>query len=206
MPLRERLKGWSTTLDAGLVTDILTPIDTTSAYIWLPMVSRKKKIGKISGVYNSAVSILATPLDFRVYLDFGGYAQEDRFTYYQFLKSAEYQNFIVSFSGRDEMLAFDIDWYCFITGEKTPCLQWLTFRDEKIDRAERKLLLAPLPITWNRMLHGYIIDKENLPEEGLSFEWIQRRLSWIVEFYQALKAFTPPVTFSAYQQQHERNK
>ena len=47
-------------------------------------------------------------------MDFGGYADEDRFAYYQFLKSKEYESFIASFKGKDGLKVFDIDWFSFI--------------------------------------------------------------------------------------------
>jgi hypothetical protein len=200
LPLRERLNIWLNK-HTDLLTDILTPIDTTSAYIWMPMVSRERKIGKIAGIYNAAVSILATPLDFRVYLDFGGYAQTDRFTYYQFLESDEYRRFIESesFTGKKEMTVFDIDWYCFISSQPVPLPQWNRDRRTLIESAKHKLIDAELPITWNRMLHGYILEKSKLDEDGITFEWIAERLKWIIQFYQTYKDFKPSMTFENYQ-------
>jgi len=198
LPLRELLNVWLTERNTDLLTDILTPIDTTSAYIWMPMVSREKKIGKQAGVYNAAVSILATPLDFRVYLDFGGYAQSDRFTYYQFLESSEYTEFIESFEGKNEMKAFNIDWFCFISSQPVPLQQWDSDRRTFIESAKIKLIAADIPITWNRMLHGYILEKDTVVEDGISFEWIEQRLKWVIQFYQAFIAFKAPMTFETY--------
>ncbi|MEI6206081.1 MAG: hypothetical protein WCP20_04810 [Desulfuromonadales bacterium] len=198
LPLRKRLDEWLAENNTDLLTDILTPIDTTSAYIWMPMVSREKKIGKIAGVYNAAVSILATPLDFRVYLDFGGYAQTDRFSYYQFLESPEYTTFVKSFAGKKEMNVFDIDWYCFISNQPVPLPQWNRNRRTLIESAKHKLIDADIPITWNRMLHGYILEKDIVDEDGITFEWIEQRLKWIIQFYQAYIAFKPPMTFETY--------
>lgn len=200
LPLRERLDSWLNEHSIDLLTDILTPIDTTSAYIWMPMVSRKKKLGKQNGVYNAAVSILVTPLDFRIYLDFGGYAQADRFSYYQFLESPEYRAFMGSFEGKEEMQVFDIDWYCFLTNPPVPLTVWNCERSAVIEPAKNKLIGAEIPITWNRMLHGYTIGKKALPAAGIEFDWIEQRLKWIIEFYQAYKAFQPPMTFETYKE------
>lgn len=198
LPLREHLNGWLSENSSDLLTDILTPIDTTSAYIWMPMVPREKKLGKKSGVYNAAVSILVTPVDFRIYLDFGGYAQDDRFKYYLFLESPEYKRLMGSFAGKKEMQVFDIDWYCFLADSPVPLAQWDRYRGICIETAKKKLLTAKLPITWNRMLHGYILKKIALDDEGICFDWIEQRLKWIIKFYQAYKEFKPAVTFEQY--------
>ncbi|MDK9719366.1 MAG: hypothetical protein OEL57_15905, partial [Trichlorobacter sp.] len=198
LPLRECLNGWLSENSSDLLTDILTPIDTTSAYIWMPMVPREKKLGKKSGVYNAAVSILVTPVDFRVYLDFGGYAQNDRFRYYLFLESPEYKKLMESFAGKKEMQVFDIDWYCFFADSPVPLAQWNRDRGILVESAKKKLIGAELPITWNRMLHGYILKKIALDEEGISFEWIEQHLKWIIQFYQAYQAFKPAITFEQY--------
>lgn len=67
-----------------------------------------------------------------------------------------------------------------------------------IESAKHKLIDADIPITWNRMLHGYIIDKDSLDEDGISLERIEQRLKWIIQFYQAYIAFKPLLTFEAY--------
>jgi hypothetical protein len=191
LPLRGQFNFWLEENKTNLLTDILTPIDTTSAYIWMPMVSRERKIGKQAGVYNAAVSILATPLDFRVYMDFGGYAKPDRSSYYEFLKSSAYQKFMESFAGKEEMKVFDIDWFCFFAGTPLPQSQWANKSTGEIAAAKKKLddPALSIPITWNRMLHGYIMNKNSISKCGITFEWIEQRLRWVIQFYQEYKIF-----------------
>lgn len=203
LPLRQHLQAWLDDNRTGLTTDIITPIDTTSAYIWMPLVARDKKVGKKAGIYNGAVSILATPLDFRVYLDFGGYAQPDRFAYYQFLESDDYLRFLEVSRDMDGMIVFDIDWFSFIC-DRIPVDKWHTERAARIEAAKRKLLTAQLPITWNRMLHGYIFEKAQLPDEGIDFPQIEKYLARIIEFYQVFTGFNAPLDFDEYRKQRER--
>ncbi|MEI6206747.1 MAG: hypothetical protein WCP20_08195 [Desulfuromonadales bacterium] len=197
LSLRSLLNKWELLNSVGLTTDILTTIDTASAYIWMPLVPRDMKVAKSQGIYNCAVSILVTPLDFRVYMDFGGYADEERFAYYQFLESEDYYNIMETFNGKEEMEAFDIDWFSFITRRSK--LESPGAVDVKnIVSAKRKLSVADTPITWNRMLHGYILTKDNVPKDGITLEWITERLGWIIQFYQKFKEFKQPMTLEDY--------
>lgn len=208
LSLRDEIKRWfaSELKPTGLTTDILTTIDTTSAYIWMPLVPYDSKVSKKLGIYNCAVSILATPMDFRVYMDFGGYANEDRFAYYQFLESPEYTSFMESFEGKEGLKVFDIDWYCFITKSSkiTPQKSPILFdkMSDRIEEAKTKLLdpSTTLPISWNRMLHGYIIDRSNIPTEGITLDWIKEKLSNIIKFYQEFKKFKAPITLNDYRE------
>lgn len=73
VPLKNYLSTWLPEHAPFLKTDILTTIDTTSSYIWMPLVPcQVPKIEKRTGVYDCSVSLLATPLDLRIYMDFGG--------------------------------------------------------------------------------------------------------------------------------------
>ena len=190
LSLRSIFKKWELLNENGLTTDVVSTIDTTSAYIWMPLVPHTLKVTKKRGIYNCAVSILVTPLDFRVYMDFGGYAKDDRKRYYQFLKSPEYRAYMKTFTGtgKEEMKVFDIDWFSFIT--KLSTFEPPTnINTSTIESAKLKLKQSTPPITWNRMLHGYIINKCELPRDGIGIYWIEERLKWIITFYQAFKAF-----------------
>jgi len=190
LSLRGIFNNWEVLKKNGLTTDVVSTIDTTSAYIWMPLVPHTLKISKKQGIFNCVVSILVTPLDFRVYMDFGGYADKERSRYFQFLKSAAYLNFMKSFPGKDEMEIFDIDWFCFISDRSKVDTHQYAMNPLKIASAKQKLesIIEP-PITWNRMLHGYIIDKNSLPEGGINTAWISKRLIWIVAFYKEFEKF-----------------
>jgi hypothetical protein len=193
LPLRAQLKKWLTWKHAksGLTTDIATPIDTTSAYIWVPLVKYDFKITKKSGIYNCAVSILVTPIDFRVYMDFGGYAVDEREAYYRFLGSSEYRTFMKPLENKGEIEIFDIDWFSFIAERAHLGILGDIVNPERIDLAEQKLAKygSTPPITWNRMLHGYILKRENVPDEGITLEWVKKRLEWVIQFYQEFNKF-----------------
>lgn len=190
LSLRGIFNKWKLLKKNGLTTDVVSTIDTTSAYIWMPLVPHTLKVAKKQGVYNCAVSILVTPLDFRVYMDFGGYAKDERERYYQFLKSPEYCAYVKTFTGtgKEEMKVFDIDWFSFIT-KLSKFEPPTNINTSTIESAKLKLKQSTPPITWNRMLHGYIINKCELPRVGIGIYWIEERLKWIITFYQAFKAF-----------------
>ena len=48
--------------------DLISKVDTTSAYVWMPMTMRNKQREKIT---SASVSILETPQSFRIYFDLG---------------------------------------------------------------------------------------------------------------------------------------
>ena len=193
LPLRAYLKNWLQRKHAksGLTTDIVTPIDTTSAYIWVPLVKYDFQIAQQAGVYNCAVSILVTPLDFRVYMDFGGYAVVERAAYYRFLGSPEYHTSMEPFENSGEIEIFDIDWFCFIAERAHLGAIRDIVNTDRIKLAEKKLAkhASNPPITWNRMLHGYILKRENVPDEGITLKWVKKRLEWVIQFYQEFNKF-----------------
>ncbi len=194
VPLRNHLAEWLKANADFLHTDILTTIDTTSAYIWMPLTRIDNE--NQTGILTHSVSILATPLDFRLYIDFGGRAAKERQYYFEFLKSEEYKALVSTFVERKHFHVFDTEWYCFISKQQT-LGEWLADAENKarIDEALRKV--APLtrdaeidPITWNRMLHGYIIDKSYFDETGMiDFPMIEGWLQDIIHYFLAFEAY-----------------
>ena len=173
-----------------LCTDVLTTIDTTSAYIWLPLVPRRDDLGKIRlGIRGASVSILATPLDFRIYLEFGGWAKDDRKAFYNFLLSPEYEDFHASIGMKTDMTVFDVDWYSAKFNERS-CSGWLSDRDRAVKNALQKIEKTSGPITWNRMLHGYIIPRESIENNGmLTIDMIAPKLIDIIALYEVFVSY-----------------
>ena len=165
-----------------LYIDIISKVDTTSAYVWMSMNLRNKKRERIN---SASVSILGTPLDLRIYFDIGGGAYQVRQDYYKFLRSDYFANFQDNLNLKD-MEIFDNDWYCFIV-DRVP-LSALTPEDMnyKILKAENKLAEYNdnSKITWNRMLCGYIIERGEI-----SFENIKNKLEVIIELYYCFEYF-----------------
>jgi len=189
--LQAELSDWVAKNADFLCTDVLTTIDTTSAYIWLPLVPRRDDLGKIRlGIRGASVSILATPLDFRIYLEFGGWAKEDRKAYYRFLTSAEYEDFHSAIGMKPDMMVFDVDWYSARFNER-PCAGWLDERDQSIGEALEKLnKTSNRPVTWNRMLHGYLITRNSLKNDGvINMDMIGPKLIDIIALYEVFVAF-----------------
>ena len=178
-----------------LYTDILTTIDTTSGYIWLPLTRmRNNDDGTRSGILSCSVSILATPLDFRVYMDFGGMAYDERNAYYDFLdESDEYNHLSETFKNKINLTVFDVDWYSHKFNEQ-PFSYWIQNKIDAIKKARIKLNNCNKkngdPITWNRLLHGYIINKSDLlSNKAITFEMIEPQLLDMIVFYKSFKTF-----------------
>lgn len=186
VPLKNFLTDWLKKNAPFLITDILTTIDTTSAYIWLPLTREDKE--KRRGILSCSVSILATPLDFRVYMDFGGQAYQQRELYYDFVNNSdEYQRVIDVISDSEGLEVFDIDWYCHIT-KRQNLSEWFKDQNTAVEAAHKKLKAYSRddgdPLTWNRNLHGYI-----LPKQPISFSLIKHKLVNIIAFYRAFQDF-----------------
>ncbi len=110
--------------DIGLKSTILSPIDTTSAYIWMPFVDKEFTDNvnsfqtKRNNLLIGSTSILATPVDFRIYIDFGGGDYEYRLAFQDFLQSEQFMTYIQRFKNHETPLKiFDIKWYSFIVKE-----------------------------------------------------------------------------------------
>ena len=192
--LKKYLDGWLTKNADFLKTDILTTIDTTSGYIWMPLVSKQVNKEERAGIYDCSVSLLATPLDLRIYMDFGGNARQQRDTYYNFLEeSSEYLDIQKSLAESSCLEVFDIDWYSAIFNCK-PYEQWLKNDCSKAIQSARSKLAAiaendTSPITWNRCLHGYVFSKYDLGGGFIDFSMIKEQLENIIRLYQAFDAY-----------------
>lgn len=195
VPLKNYLGDWLTENADLLQTDILTTIDTTSSYIWMPLVPRKTLADKQrSSVYSCSVSLLATPLDLRVYMDFGGSNREQRKLYYDFLDgSPEYSSFYDNFRSAPSLEVFDVDWYSCMFN-KWRISEWLPRRESALSAARKKINAAPKaessPITWNRCLHGFVFSKFDLGKgHVIDFDMIKQSLLDVIEFYMAFDRY-----------------
>ena len=162
--------------------DIISKVDTTSAYVWMSMNLRNEKRERIN---SASASILGTPLDLRIYFDIGGGAYQVRQDYYEFLSSDYFANFRDN-NDLNGMEIFDNDWYCFMIDRTL--LSELTTEEmnRKILEAEKKLAEYDehSKISWNRMLCGYIIKRGEI-----SFEEIKKKLEDIIKLYYCFEDF-----------------
>jgi len=190
LALQTHLGTWLPQHAEHLDTDILTTIDTTSAYIWLPLVQKEKKFDSSrKGVWDCSVSILGTPLDLRIYLDFGGRARDEREMFYSFLESEQYSVFYERTMVGKGWQVFDVDWFSALHNLHS-LDNWFGCRHHDIADAVRKLPPKggqdPEPITWNRMLHGFIFSKHDLVDGQLvSFEVIAEKLGQVINLHHA---------------------
>lgn len=193
--LKKYLPQWLSKNAPHLHTNTLTTIDTTSAYIWMPLTRINNETQQ--GIIACTVSILATPLDFRIYMDFGGMAVDYRREYYYFLSSKQYDDIALSFVAKPNFYVFDTEWFCFITKKKTMCA-WLTgssnFRVNDIKAAREEIQeykeIISNQITWNRMLHGYIFDRDYLAKHGcIDIDLVKQCLTEIISLNSAFEEF-----------------
>jgi hypothetical protein len=148
---------------------------TISAYVWLAAV-RKLDCERPKIQYPS-LSILATNVDVRVYLDFGGRCKKERKKYYKLLLSKEAIDIFKDLDG--EFYLFDIYWYFNI--ENKVSLQ--TFYQNRffvhkghiedeiknlVDDFEKEID-SRKTIPDNKMLLGKIYSKEYVISRGYNF-------------------------------------
>jgi len=170
-----------TTYKGKIKIDLISRVDTTSAYVWMPMHAYSEAGEKLS---SSSASILATPLDMRIYLDIGGASHQVRKDYYAYLLSDNFKKLIGTNTVKD-LEYFDIDWYCFIT-ESSYLESYSDVRiQEKIVAAQAKLdEYEGKIITWNKLLVGFILDRGNI-----AFEDIAEKLEFILKLYSDFQTF-----------------
>ena len=161
--------------------DNVSAVNPTSAYVWLAIVDdHKRSRKKISG---PSISILATPLDIRIYLDFGGFAFDYRKKYFEFLRTYDFEFLEID---REELYIFDIDWYSFVTEKqsfntyiKDPIFkQKVKDASELLDREDQSV-----PLSWNKLLIGYIIDRKSIQSNGLEYNEIWQKIKYITNLY-----------------------
>lgn len=190
--LKNYLPQWLKTNANHLHTNTLTTIDTASAYIWMPLTRIDNE--NQQGIISCTVSILATPMDLRIYMDFGGMAVNYRREYYDFLSSDACRDISLAFISNPNFYVFDTEWYCFITKKRNMC-SWLTDdREKDIDAAQNEagkyFESISDQITWNRMLHGYIFDRDYFSKHGsISLEQIELCLGDIIKFNNIFEEF-----------------
>lgn len=184
----------------GLTPTILSPIDTTSAYIWMPFVDEKfidntKDIieTKRNNLVMGSTSILATPMDLRIYIDFGGGDFDFRISYQKFLQSDVFKRYIERFKDLQPTLQiFTTRWYSFITKQHNA----LEFIEKEAFSKNTEKALTYLQnantqkniITSGRNLLGFILPSD----EDLSKEFILEKFKEIAHLYYEFLVFKFP--------------
>jgi len=164
----------------NLELDIVSTVDETSGYVWLAANLRKNSDDHLRDrIRQASASVIATPLDVRISMKFGGEAPSFRDDYYSFLKTPEFSDFV----GRNEGLQlFDVDWYSSII-KSVPASEHLGSDEfHQALRAARLRLKtyaeARRIISWDRLLTGYVISRQTL-----SYASIVEKLQVIIEIY-----------------------
>lgn len=177
----------------SLKTTTLTTIDTSSAYIWLPIVHKENAPATDRpNLATASASILVTPLDFRIYIDFGGLCYDDRKQYFSFIKDGNgaFRTFLndLDSEARGCFRIFDVSWYSFITQKRTPesILQNWSRWEAQVNRGVKELekLRAHPIITTNNLLSGYILDRKWIKKNGpLTEDLIHEKLGQVIDLY-----------------------
>ncbi len=165
----------------NLSIDNISKANPTSAYVWLAITSGNYQSRQ--KIESSSVSILATPENIRIYIDFGGLAFEDRQYYYNFLESIDRKS--IGLDKIDDLCLIDIEWYSYITERYD--IDILNSPDKKdlVDSAKERLHNnVGFPMTWNKLLIGYIMDRRTL-----SFELLWEKLDTIIAIYEQFQHY-----------------
>ena len=164
----------------NLELDIISSVDETSGYVWLAANLKRETDDHLRDrVRQASASVVATPLDVRIGIEFGGEAHSFREDYYTFLKTQEFRDFI----GRNDGLhLFDVDWYSSII-KSVPAGDHIGSDDFHLAVRDARLRLKTYAdsrriVSWDRLLTGYIISRQNL-----SYDSIVEKLQVIIEIY-----------------------
>jgi len=162
----------------GLVPTILSPVDSTSAYVWMPFVDEQftDTINKFETKRNNLIlgstSILATPMDLRIYIDFGGGDYEYRLAFQDFIETKEFIHCIQKLNTQiHQIKIFDTKWYSFLTSEHNIAniisnneLSKITDRARKIIKKEEQEKNI-LTCGYNNV--GYILPSNNISKKDI---------------------------------------
>lgn len=148
----------------NLGIDIISRADTTSGYVWLAInLLRPGWDNQRDRIRNASASIIATPLDIRICVSFGGESYIPRKDWYRFIESQIFKEYVSATPG---LQMLNIDWHCFITDryDARTFVGSQTFRDEL---AEARHLLAACQerrgiMTWERLQTGFIIGRDDI--------------------------------------------
>jgi hypothetical protein len=184
--------------------DNVSAVNPTSAYVWLAIVESEIKSRK--KIFGPSISILVTPLDLRVYLDFGGFAYDERLKYYKFLQKFNAKEINLD---KKNLYIFDIDWYAFF-GEKNKYEEYIVTAEmqEKAKKMQMEIKKVDknVPLSWNKLLIGYIYERESLLDESLSFKYLWSKVENIIHLYkyfrQVSKDIDRPKPKYQYSHQH----
>ena len=200
--LRKKMVFLSRTLEKffksfSIKRTIISPIDTTSAYIWMPFIIENAPQEpndyetERKNLIESSLSILATPMDFRIYLDFGGGDYNNRLQYQWFLLSQEFKEYCATYSSMHQGISlFDTKWYSFITNH---CSLQDIIQDELLFCEKVNSALSFLEksrekknvITKNYNLVGYILPASNLSQKDIGV-YFAKTLHLYIEFLKYL--------------------
>lgn len=164
----------------NLEVDVVGKVDSASAYAWIVINLIRPGQGQlIDHVHYAFASVLATPLELRIFIDFGSEAYMSRGDWYSFVETDIFRNFVLKHDG---LQIFDTEWYSFVTGrqEAGKVIEDENF-SRRLEEARRQLSGCQEQrkvITWGRLLPGFIINRGRI-----SYDEISRNLEKIVRLY-----------------------
>jgi len=170
----------------NLEVDLISHVDTSSGYVWLGvnqiMNSPDHLLDRIR--YCSA-SVIATPANLRISINFGRDDYTCRNDYLKFLKTTWVKEMILQHT---DLMLLDIEWFSFISlSQVAKDVIGTKIINEQITLAENELHRSKLNnniMTNERLLLGFVISRSEI-----TFEQISIYLEIIINIYCNFKEF-----------------
>lgn len=170
----------------NLEIDIISRVDTTSAYVWLAAnLHRNCPDHQRDRIRNASASIIVTPLDIRICISLGSEGYMPRRDWYRFIESPVFMDLV---DRTPELQVFGVDWYSFIVNryDARMFIGSPAFRDALADARSQldACQNSRAVITWERLQVGYIIERTTLPYSELC-----NRFETILRLYYQFEAY-----------------
>lgn len=164
----------------NLEIEVVGKADNTSAYAWMVVnLIRPWPVQRKLHVHYASAAVMATPLELRIYLDFGREAYMSRGDWYSFVETDIFRQFV---DKQPELQIFDTEWYSFVTATQ-PAVRFVSSDEFAVRVEEARKLLAEgqeqhKVLAWGRILPGFI-----MPRSDIGYEKISSKLEKIVWLY-----------------------
>jgi hypothetical protein len=204
----------------------VSTVDSTSAYVWLTIPIKTK--GNVLPdnfkarvkLYVPTISILMTPKEFWVYLEFAGFTHRYKLEYYNYLLEGNHlKNLIKNMQKTDlcEELEYypclrNVHWFVFETNDlnlskisseeidtvvvnyKNQIKEWL--KNKKEDFFKKSEADTLKPISWNIALLGWVYQYENFGKTDITisdfFDRIQKHIETLKPVIRCMRNISDP--------------
>lgn len=200
--LRQWLRQSSEMFHRRMRIPVISTIDTTSGYIWMPIVHDLRHLSKIErpNIEMPVVSVVATPINLQIYLGFGGKALRQRLRYLDFISEAngDFEKFINELPSDDlqGLQYFDTTWYAFVTSQfsvndrlsNATLKQKIAAHRRELESWDKNAEIA----TGGKLQCGYVLESKLLSSEGVTREFLFSKLTVLLELYHQFLRYSFP--------------